>query len=127
MHGDHRIPLVFGHVDQHAVTQNASVVHQDVEVAERFDGAVDEALSALPVGDVVAVDHGLSAHCADFGSNFLRRGDIVTGAIVGSAEIVNNDLGAFSGEQQRVLATDATACSGDDCYASVKCSHGYRS
>ena len=46
--GDDGVPLLLGHVDQHPVAQDAGVVDQHVEVAERLDGGVDHALAALP-------------------------------------------------------------------------------
>ena len=34
-----------------------------------------------------------------------------------STQVVNHDLGPTRGQEQRMLATEATACSGDDCNA----------
>ena len=43
------------------VAQDPGVVDEDVEIAERVDGGVDERLAAVPVGDVVVVGDGLAA------------------------------------------------------------------
>ena len=51
------------------------------------------------------------------------RRDVGAGAVVGAAEVVDDDLRAFAGEQQRVLAADAAARAGDDCDPAVKRSH----
>ena len=42
VHLDHGVPLVDRHVDQHAVAQDARVVHQHVEAAEGVDGRLDQ-------------------------------------------------------------------------------------
>ena len=123
---DDRVPLLLGHVDEHPVAQDAGVVDQHVEVAEGLDGAVDEALAALPVGDVVAVGDGLAAHGLDLLDDLLRGGQVGPGAVLGAAEVVDHDLGALRREQQRVLAADPAPGSGDDGDAAVKRSHGRR-
>ena len=60
--GDDGVPLLLGHVDQHAVAQDPGVVDQHVEVAERLHGGVDHPLAALPDGDGVGVGDRLAAH-----------------------------------------------------------------
>ena len=72
VHAHDVVPLRLGHVDEHAVAQDAGVVDEDVEVAERVDRRVDEPLGALPVGDVVAVGDGLAAQRLDLGSTTCR-------------------------------------------------------
>ena len=87
------------------------------------DGRVDQPLGPLPVGDVVAVDDRLAAQRHDLGDDFAGRAVVRAGTVVGAAEVVDDDLGALGGEQQRVLATDAAPGSGDDRDASLECSH----
>ena len=108
------VPLGLGHVDEHAVAQDAGVVDEDVEVAERLDRRVDEALGALPVGDVVAVGDGLAAERLDLGDDLVGRAVVGAGAVVGAAAVVDDDLGPFGGEQQGVLAAEAAPGPGDD-------------
>ena len=107
VHLDDRVPLLLGHVDEHPVAQDAGVVDEDVEVAEGLDRAVDQPLRALPVGDVVAVDDCLATERLDLLDDVLRRCEIGTRAVVGAAEVVDDETGTFAGEQQRVLAPDA--------------------
>ena len=87
---------------------------------------VDQALAALPVGHVVGVGDGLAAHGLDLVDDLLGGRAVVARAVDGAAEVVDDDLGALGGEQQRVLAADAAARAGDDGDASVECSHGGR-
>jgi len=121
---DDRVPLCLRHVHEHAVAQDAGVVDQDVEVAERLHGHVDHALGALPVGDVVVVRDRLAAHGLDLVHDLLCRRGVVARAVVGAAEVVHHDLCALRGEEQRVLAADAAPCAGDDRDASLQFSHG---
>ena len=111
---DDRVPLLLGHVHEHAVAQDAGVVDEHVEAAERLDGGVDEALGALPVGDVVAVGDGLAAHRLDLVDDVLRRAGRLTRAVHLAAEVVHHDLGPVRRQHQRVLAADAPARAGHD-------------
>ncbi len=114
VHGDDRVPFGLGHVDEHPVTQDAGIVHQDVEIAERFDRGVDEALCTLPVGDVVGVDDRLAAEGLDLCDDLLGRRLVRTVAVVGATEVVDHDARAFAREEQSVFAPDAASGAGDD-------------
>ena len=67
------VPLCFGHVHQHAVAQDAGVVHQNVKVTEGFNCCVDHALRAFPVGNVVVVRNCFATHGFDFIHHLLCR------------------------------------------------------
>ena len=69
--------------------------------------------------------HSKSATLFSVGDRGAARGPISSTTCVGrtgvgplarvaAAEVVDDDLGAFAGEQQRVLAPDAAAGAGDD-------------
>ena len=123
VHLDDRIPFGFSHVHQYPVTQNAGVVDHDVQIAECFDGRVDEALATFPVGHIVAVHNGLATHCLDVGHRLLGRREIRAGAVIGTAEIVHHDLGAFRCEEQSVLAPDTSPSTRDNGNSSIQCAH----
>ena len=53
------------HVPDGAVADDAGVVHQDVEPAERVDGLGDHPPGALVVGHVLVVGDGLAAPLLD--------------------------------------------------------------
>ncbi len=114
MHLDDGVPLGLGHVGEHAVTQDAGVVDDGIEPTEVLDGGVDEALSAFPVGDVVAVDDRFAAHALDLFDDLVSRRLITAGSIDRCPEVVDDHLGAVLGEHQGIFATDSSACSGDD-------------
>ena len=96
MNGDNGVPLFFGHVDEHAVTQDACVIDHCVQIAEGLDGGVDEALCALPRSDVVAVRYGLAAHALDLIDHLLGWRLIAAGSIDVATEVVDDDLGALA-------------------------------
>ena len=114
MDADDCVPLLGRHVHEHAVAQDARVVDQDVEPAEGLDRGVDEALRALPIGDAVAVRHGLATHRLDLVDDVVRGTSRLPGAVHLAAEVVHDDLCTVRRQHQRVLATDAPAGARDD-------------
>ena len=111
---DDRVPLVDGHVDQHPVPQDAGVVDQHVEPAERLDRGVDQPLGALPVGHVVAVGHGFAAGRPDLVDHLTGWAGGPAAAVDLGAQVVDHDLGPLPGELQGVAPADAPAGSGHD-------------
>ncbi len=73
--------------------------------------------------DVLAVDDGLAAHRLDLFDDLHRGARIAAVAVHVAAEVVDDDLGAFAREQQRVLTAETARRAGDDRYASVECTH----
>ena len=55
---DDAVPLLLGHVEDHAVAQDARVVHHDVDAAEVIERGLDDALPALHGGDRIVVGDG---------------------------------------------------------------------
>jgi hypothetical protein len=84
---------------------------------------VDQALGAVPARDVVGVCRGLAAGLLDLVHQLLRRARGRAGAVARAAEVVDDDLRAALGEQQRVLAADAPARTGDRDDASFHSGH----
>ena len=121
--GDDRIPLFLGHVHEHAVAQDARVVDEDVELAECLDRGVDHSLATLPARDVVAVRDRLAAHLLDLVHDLLGRRLVATGAVGVAPEVVDDDLGAFRGKEQRMLPADAAPGTRDDRNAPLESPH----
>src|SRR5207248_1791017 len=78
VHGDDRVPLGLGHVDDHAVAQDPGVVHEHVQVAELVDGLLHQSLRAVPVGHVLAVHDRFAAHRLDVVNGLLPRAEVGT-------------------------------------------------
>ena len=70
------------------------------------------------------VGDGLGAHGRDLSDDLFGRSRLERRAVQSPAEIVDDDLGAFGGEEQGVLAPNAATGSRDDGDAAVKCTHG---
>src|SRR5262249_33904313 len=110
IHGTQQVHLedgakVFdGHLRKALVTQNSSVVDQNVDSTPRLHRILDHAPCALYVGNGTAVGDRLPACSFDFvddpDSSFRRAAS----AIHCAAEVIYDDLGAASGEFQRMAA-----------------------
>jgi hypothetical protein len=114
VHLDHGVPFLDRHVDEHAVAQDAGIVHQHVDRPEGVDRRLDEAPRPVVVRDVVAVGDGLAPHGADLVDHFAGRPRRGAAPVHLAAEVVDHDLGALAGVEQGVLTADATARSSDD-------------
>ncbi|MCY1530002.1 hypothetical protein D9M68_651750 [compost metagenome] len=114
---DHGVEILDVHVHERLVAQDAGVVDQHVEPAERGDRGLDQPLGTLPVGHVVGVGHGLAAHRADLGHHFLRGAVHGARAVGPGAQVVDDHLRALAREFQCVFAAEAAAGAGDDDHA----------
>ena len=111
---DDRVPLLLGHRHEHAVAQDAGVVHEHVEASEGVDGGAHQRLATGPAGDVVVRRDGFASAGADLLGRLL--GDLT--------EIVDDDLGTLGREESRVLAPEAPTGARDDRDPAVECPHG---
>ena len=111
---DHRIPLRFLHAGDKRIAQDPRVVDQDVEATELVDRLSYNTFRAAPGGDVLGVGDGGAAGRGDLFDYLVSRPGVGALAFVAAAEVVDDDLGTFFGEQQCVFAPDAAARAGDD-------------
>jgi len=58
MHGHNQIPVLVLHVLEADITEDTSVVDQDIDAAECLDGGLDDLVA---IGDTVVVGNGLAA------------------------------------------------------------------
>ena len=116
MHLDHGVPFLGRHVVEHAVAQDAGVVHHHVDAAEIVDRVLHDLLRVLPLGDAVGVGHrpALAVRLGDLGHHLLRRADIL--ALTGHrrADVVDHHLGAVRRQADRGRAADAAPRAGND-------------
>src|SRR5580700_9571295 len=125
VHADDVVPVGLVHVERHLVPEDAGVVHEDVERAERVDGLFHHVLAALPRADVVTVDYGVATVLPDEVDHLLGRVDIGAAlAVQARTDVVDDDLCALLCEDERLFAADAAPCAGDDCNLAVEQSHG---
>ena len=116
---DDRIPLGLVHREDHPVAQDAGVVDQHVETSEGVDGASDELAGLGEVGDVGTVGDRLTAHGLDFCNDLLGGTGVGAVPVGTTAQVVDHNLGPFTGEHQGVLTADASASPRDDGHPSL--------
>ena len=99
VHVDHRVPILFAEVNEHAVTQDARVVDQYVQVTERVKSTLHQSFAAVPRRDIVVVRQRLAAHGPNLRHNFLGRCGLTRGSVESTSEVVHDDLGTLRGEK----------------------------
>ena len=75
--GDHAVPFLLRHVDEHPVAEDPGVVDEDVEAPERVDCGLDELAGLREVGDVRAVRDRFTAGGLDLRDDLLRGREVV--------------------------------------------------
>ena len=121
---DDVVPVGLVHVEAHLVPQDPGVVDQDVELAPGVDGLGHQALGARPGAHVVGVEGGLAPGGDDVVDRLLGGVDVRCPRPCAAApDVVDDDLGALGGEEQRLLASDAPPCAGDDGDLAVEHAH----
>ncbi|MNN74332.1 hypothetical protein D3C81_1905230 [compost metagenome] len=101
---DDCVPLLVGHLLDHAVPGVAGVVDDDVQPLVVLDRGADEALGEVRRTNAADTGHGFAAEGLDRLDHFLRRIGI---------EVVDHHAGAVGGQLQGDGAADATAGAGN--------------
>ena len=117
---EHRVDEVGSHVVERLVAQDACVVDDDVDLAERIDRGLHDCGAAFGGGNAVGVGNCLAARSADFVDDKVSGALVAAGAIDRTTEVVDHDEGATRRHQECMLAAKATACASNDCYLAVK-------
>ena len=120
---DHQIEVLLAHVQDGLVAQDAGIVHHDVELAELVQRAPHHPVRALARGDAVVVRDRIAAHAFDLGHHLVGHLGPLTASVPIAAEIVHHHPRALAREEQRVLAADASARSGDDRHFAFEQTH----
>ena len=120
---EHRRPFLGRQLERGAVAQDARVVDQDVEAAERFDSGADDLLGGVEGADRPLLATASPPAALDLLDHAGRRRRCSPLPSRAHAGVVDDDLGAFLGEEQSVGATDAGAGAGDESDLAVEESH----
>jgi hypothetical protein len=94
-----------------------------VKITKCLDGRVDEPLTSLPIRNVVGVRDCFTTHGVDFCDHLFGGGAVVARSVGRSSEVVNDDLGPFSGEEKGVFSPNPASGSGNNRNASCQCTH----
>src|SRR5947209_11968279 len=108
-----RIPLLLGHIDEHAVPQNAGIIYEDIKSAELFDRRVNKILSSMPIRYVVVIRHSRPPGRLNLRDHRLRQVPAVPAAVHRRADIVDNDYCALRGELESLLPSNALPSASD--------------
>ena len=98
MHIDDCIPLVFGHVDEHAISQNSCVVDDCMQVTEGVDRLSNHSPCTIKVGDIVTIHNSFATHRDDLVDNRLCWSEFATGTVDRSTKIIHHDLCSLTGK-----------------------------
>ncbi len=118
--GDDGVPLVFGHVEQHPLAQDAGHGDDPVDLPPPFDGGVHDPLAAGHRAHVLGHGHGLTAGRLDLFDHGL--GHLAGGVLArqSDTDVGHHHLGALGRARQRAGAADADPRPGDDHSLSVE-------
>src|SRR6185369_9548888 len=90
---DDRVPLLLGHVEDHAVSEDAGVVDDDVDPAEGVHRGLDDRLPTGHAGHRVVVGHGIAARLGDLLHDLIGRLPVGPGPDLAAAVIVHHHPG----------------------------------
>ena len=113
VHIDHGVPLRFVHREHHGVAQEAGVVDQDVQVAKRRDGTLNERFGIGPAACAAAVGNSATTSSHDGGGHDV-------GAI---GDVVDHNRCAFGGKKLSMATAYALPGSSDDGNLAGECTH----
>ena len=119
----HGVEVGFVHLEAHPVAQEAGIVDDDVEIAERVDRPLDQRTGTVPGGDVVPVGDGGAPGGGDLVDDGLRDRTVGPATVGRGPEVVDHDPGALGSEEHRLAPADAPSRPGDDGDLAVQVSH----
>ena len=101
VHGEHVVPLLFGHLPDELVDGDPGTQDQAVEAAEGVDGRVDDGLAAGHLRDVGDARRRGPARARDLGDDRVGGRRVAgTGAVDRAAVVGDDHLGAFGAGQE---------------------------
>ena len=117
MHFKNKVPVLILHLLERDVSQNPSIVNQNIYTLEMVDCSLDDLVSEL---DGVVVGHCFSAFGLNLGDHLIGRVVATAHACVRSAQVVDHHFSPSAREEESVLSADASACACNDHYLSVE-------
>jgi hypothetical protein len=123
VHGDHCIPLRLGHIEDHAISQDAGHVDNDVDAAKLFHRLVDHLLGLVIFRDVAIVSHSMTARGLDFINDLLRGRGILPLACERNTQVVDDDRCTFACQRHCHAAPDPSPGARDERCLAIQFSH----
>ena len=120
VHLQHSVPLGLGHVEHHAVAQDARHVAQPVHATEVVYGGLHDPPGGLVLGHRVEVGDRRAAGVSDRLRRLLCRRVGGAGAVQRAAQVVHHDRRAVRRHPLGHLRADASTGAGNYHYSSFK-------
>src|SRR5262249_20102448 len=114
VNGNDGVPLVFRHIEDHAITQNTSIIDENVQFAECVDCTLDDAFGAFEISYVFIISDCVAASGFDFINDLLSRAIILACPVKMTAKVIDDDFCPVLCQQQRFLTADTTTSACDD-------------
>ena len=105
------VPVLLRHLRERDIAEDAGVVDDDVDAAERVDRGLDDLVAVL---DRVVVGDRLAAGGLDLLDHLVGGRRALALAVDAAAEVVDHDARAARREQESVGPTEAVAGTGHD-------------
>src|SRR5579864_8302225 len=107
VHADHVGPVRPAHAVKDAIAQNAGIVDQNVDPAERIERRLDDLIGIAGLADRERRGDGRAAGFLDLVDDGLGRSGIGAGAFEAGADIADHDARTLLRHEQRNAAADA--------------------
>ena len=111
---EHQFEIIQIHLGEGLVTQDACIVHQNINTTPRRHGLRHHGLNGGVVRDRSTVCQSLSTRSPDLRHHRLSGSLRTTRAIAGATQIIDQYLCATGGQRQCVLPTQSTTRPGHD-------------
>src|SRR5439155_9977697 len=109
MHGDHRVPLLLAHVEDHPLAEDAGAADEDVQVAKRLERGVDRGAAARHGRHALGARHRAAAARFDLLRDRLGGPARGLAAVHADAIVVDDHAGPGRGQAERHRATDSAS------------------
>ena len=113
MDGEDFVPVLFAHVVEGGIPQDAGVADDDVQAAEVVDRSLHHVEAAVVAGDRIVVGGSLSTSGFDLVYDLLGGGGVFALAVRVAAEVVDDDLCAALCEVEGVGPAETVAGASD--------------
>ena len=108
------------HLVEALVAEHTGIVDENIDMAPFGDRVGDHLFDGRHIGHAAAGCHGFAAFGFDFGNNLFGHGSGPAGAIASAAKVVYHHLDTAPRQFLGMLASETSACAGDDGDAVVK-------
>ena len=111
---NHIVPLLFGHVENHAVPENSGTGDHNVQSTKIIHGGLNDLLATFHAGDRLLTGDGNTAGLLYLGDHLIGHGIVDAGAVNVDARVHDHHLGPLCRHHHSHAAADPPAGAGYD-------------